>query len=86
MKDLVTDRIAYILEKHFLITQGGVLASYRRLEALGLNTMEKMELIWYLEQEFELLLSDEEVYGIQTIGELNAAVTRHLVKLHSIAA
>jgi acyl carrier protein len=86
MKDLVKERIAYILHKHFLIGEQTELASYKKFSVLGLNIMEQMELLWYLENEFEIELEDREVMTLQTIGDAVTCVTRKLQQVHQIAA
>jgi acyl carrier protein len=86
MKDLVRDRIEYILRKHFLIGSRVSLALYHKLSYLGLNNMEQAELVWYLEHEFELELEDREVSAIQTVGDAVALITKYLQKTYSIAA
>ncbi len=86
MKDLVKSRIEYILHKHFLINENVILNSYHKLGQMDLNQMEQMELLWYVEREFDIEFTDNEVINVQTIGDLIQFTTSHLSKAYCLAA
>jgi acyl carrier protein len=54
------------------------------LQDLGLNQLELNEVFFYLETEFKIDLSDNEVQSILTVGDALKAVKRHIgaVELH----
>jgi acyl carrier protein len=86
MKDLIHSRLNYVLHKHFLINQSIKLSHHHTLRQLGINEMEQIELVWYLEHDFEIALNDEEVENLHTIGDIINCLTHKLNKVYSIAA
>jgi acyl carrier protein len=73
----VKSRITRIFKKHFFIPTTAVKAN-RKLQDLGLNLMEQMEMMLYLESEFHIALDDNEVKSIQTVGDAVTCVRQHL--------
>ncbi|MBC8109553.1 MAG: acyl carrier protein [Verrucomicrobia bacterium] len=62
------------------------LSFHHNLRQLGINEMEQIELVWYLEHEFEVTFSDEEVENIHSIGDITNCLTNKLHKIYSLAA
>ncbi|SFC89266.1 acyl carrier protein [Flexibacter flexilis DSM 6793] len=77
MKSSVQTRIERIFKKHFLIPSTAIKKN-KRLNELGLNIMEQMEMMLYLETEFDINLDDREVQSIQTVGDAVSCVRQHL--------
>jgi acyl carrier protein len=83
MVSVVNQRFNKIFKQHFLITPAQ-LKVRRKLQDLGLNQLELNEVFFYLETEFKIDLSDNEVQSILTVGDALKAVKRHIgaVELH----
>lgn len=77
MKSTVKSRIDRIFRKHFLIPTSAIKRN-RKLQDLGLNIMEQMEMMFYLENEFHIDLNDQEVKSIQTVGDAVTCVRHRL--------
>ena len=76
MNTLIQTKIGRIFKQHFLIPRNQVRAG-KKLKDLGLNTMEQMEVMLYLESEFRIDLDDRDVQQIQTVGDAIACVERY---------
>lgn len=76
MNALIQTKIGKIFKQHFLIPRSEV-RSGKKLKDLGLNTMEQMEVMLYLESEFRIDLDDRDVQSIQTVGDAIACVERY---------
>ena len=83
MVSVVNQRFNKIYKQHFLITPSH-LKVRRKLQDLGLNQLELNEVFFYLETEFKIDLTDNEVQSILTVGDALKAVKRHIgtVELH----
>jgi acyl carrier protein len=83
MVSVVNQRFNKIFKQHFLITPSQ-LKVRRKLQDLGLNQLELNEVFFYLETEFKIDLTDNEVQSILTVGDALKAVKRHIgtVELH----
>ena len=48
---------------------GEITADTRFIEDLGLNSFEFMSLLGYLEDEYDIVVDENEVRGLRTVGE-----------------
>lgn len=48
---------------------GEITADTRFIEDLGLNSFEFMSLLGYLEEEYDIVVDENEVRGLRTVGE-----------------
>ncbi len=46
-----------------------ITADTRFIEDLGLNSFEFMSLLGYLEEEYDIVVDENEVRGLRTVGE-----------------
>ena len=72
----IQTKISKIFSRHFLIP-GSMLQRTKKLQDLGLNIMEQMEVMLYLESEFGINLTDRDVAQIKTYGDTIACVERY---------
>ncbi|MES2387599.1 MAG: acyl carrier protein [Bacteroidota bacterium] len=77
MNTRIQSKIGRIFNRHFLIPRQAVRPRIK-LQDLGLNNMEQMEVMLYLESEFRIALSDRDVQDISTVGDAIAAVERYV--------
>jgi hypothetical protein len=83
MKDFIRNRMRYILRKHFLMNIA--LPDFNwELPQLRLSELEKLELVWYLEIEFGIDFSHEEVACATTLAKLADRAFQHYVHLHHL--
>jgi acyl carrier protein len=73
-----------IFRKRFLINYV-YLSNNLHLKEIGLNAMEKLEMVYYLESEFNITLSDQEVIALRTVGDTIRCVERNLMLQSAVA-
>ena len=54
----------------------GGLSAETRVVDLGLDSVATLEVIGYLEEQLEVRISDDQMAGVQTLGELSALINR----------
>lgn len=47
-------------------------------EELGIDSLDSVEILFQLEEEFDVEIPDEVAQGVDSVGEVIAALTRHL--------
>ena len=47
-------------------------------EELGIDSLDSVEILFQLEEEFDLEIPDEVAQGVDSVGEVIDALTRHL--------
>jgi acyl carrier protein len=55
----------------------GALSREDKLTALGIDSMDMMEIIHILERQLELTLTDEELASLVTVGDVERVVLAH---------
>jgi len=78
MKKSIFLKLNNILQTNFFIDIKVFRAYDLIAEDLGLNQHEFQELIWYLENEYNLNLPDQEIVRLRTLKDLVACVDSHL--------
>ncbi|MDJ1485430.1 MULTISPECIES: acyl carrier protein [Xanthocytophaga] len=81
MIQVIKDRVEYNLQHHFLIRQTRVNPEYN-FNKLGLSPMEKLELLLYIEREFGIEFSEEEIHSIGTVSDLIKHTDWHYSQQH----
>jgi acyl carrier protein len=77
MNPVTKNRFNFILKRHFLI-QPSRLKRRKYLEDLGINTVEKKELLNYFEEEFKIQFSELDERKIRTIDDTINILDKYL--------
>jgi acyl carrier protein len=85
MKPIIKNRIERILRKHFLVFNASILSNNSRLSWLGLTDLEKLELMFYLEEDFAIDLRNVSGADLRTVGDVVRCVENRLL-LAEVAA
>lgn len=78
MKRNIFLKLREILESQFLVHFRGFRAYDRLQEDIGLNSMEKAELIWYIENQYNIYISDYELQRMVTLKDVVRCVDENL--------
>ncbi len=78
MKRNIFLKLREILEGKFLIHFNSFRAYDRINEDLGLNSMEIAELIWYLENQYNIYIPDYEIQNLVTLKDVVRCVDKYL--------
>jgi acyl carrier protein len=65
----VEDRITDIVVQHMNITREEVVPEASFVDDLGADSLDIVELVMAMEEEFDIEISDEDAEKIQTIGD-----------------
>lgn len=69
MKD-IEDRIIHVLKEQFISNSYPTAISISLKNDLGLDSLDTIELIMVLETEFDISITDDESYEINTVDQL----------------
>lgn len=73
------ERVRKVLLDQLHPTQAGVITAETRLaEDLGADSLDQVEVVLGLEDEFGIEILDEEIAGLTTVAEIVAAIDRKL--------
>jgi acyl carrier protein len=75
---MIEQRITQLLTKQFFLPAPLIRPDKRLRADLGLTSLDVLDLIVQLEQGFRITLPDDELDRIQTIGQLQRSLERHL--------
>ena len=75
--DLV-DRIRTIISEQFGVNMAEVTPDANILDDLGADSLDVVELVMTLEDEFDIEVSDEAAESIRTIGDVERYVAEHV--------
>lgn len=64
------DKIAKVLAEQLGIDQGKITLNSKIVEDLGADSLDVVELLVSLEEEYNVKVSDEEASGIHTVGDI----------------
>ena len=67
---MVLDRIKTLVEEEMNITADSISLESKIAEDLGADSIDAIELIMGIEEEFDIEISDDEAMAIKTIGDL----------------
>ena len=68
------DKIAKVLAEQLGIDQGKITLNSKIVEDLGADSLDVVELLVSLEEEYNVKVSDEEASGIHTVGDIVALI------------
>ena len=77
MKRQITSRIKRIFKSHFLINIRKPIAQANLVRDMQINPMEFLEMIFYVENEFNIELQDNDLNKIHTVGDLVQCVQKY---------
>ena len=67
---MVFEKVKSILAEQFDVEEDSITADTNIMEDLGADSLDKVDLIMSLEDEFEFEVMDNDVDNIKTVGEL----------------
>lgn len=74
----ITDRITTIIVTELGVERSAVVPAARFVEELGADSLDLVELVMEIEQEFEIDVPDDEAATLQTVQQLIAYVAEAL--------
>jgi len=77
VKNPIIPRIERIFKKHFLIKLGQPINRVNLVKDVQFNPMEFLEMIFYVENEFNIELQDNDLKKIHTVGDLVQCVQKY---------
>ena len=80
MSKIVRSRMERILSRNFFISRQ-IINSHKKFQDLGLNSMEVNEVLFTMENEFQITLDDQVANQIYTVGDALKAVESQLTGL-----
>ncbi|MFN0049244.1 MAG: acyl carrier protein [Cytophagales bacterium] len=77
MKRSIPNALLHILHTNFLIHIENLSYHLNLTKDLGMNQLEQMEMLYYVENEFNINIDDREVAKINTVRDLVNAVRKY---------
>lgn len=74
----IEDKVTKIVVYHLGVKESEVKPEARFVEDLGADSLDSVELIMALEQEFDIKISDEDAEKTKTVGDVIAYLTSKL--------
>ena len=70
----ISDKIKEMVDNHLAVDLDAVVDSASFIDDLGADSLDSIELIISIENEFDIVVSDEEAQRATTIGDITALV------------
>ena len=67
---MVLEKVRKILSEQFSVDESSITANTNIAEDLGADSLDVVDILMSIEDEFEIEVPDEEVDNIRTVGEL----------------
>lgn len=67
---MVLEKVRKILSEQFSVEESGITLSTNIAEDLGADSLDVVDILMSIEDEFEMEVPDEEIENIRTVGEL----------------
>ncbi len=74
---MVFEKIREILCNQFDVDEDAVTLSTRISEDLGADSLDAVDMLMSLEDEFDVEIPDEEIENIRTVGDLVSYIEEH---------
>ncbi|MGN0503915.1 MAG: acyl carrier protein [Ruminococcus sp.] len=71
---MVLEKVKVILAEQFDVDESEILAETDLQQDLGADSLDVVDLLMSLEDEFEVEIPDEEIENIKTVGEIVAYI------------
>ena len=75
---MLTERIIRLISAQFNVDEDGITLDTSFKDDLNADSLDLVELIMALEDEFGLAVEDDEVENIKTVGDAKEYIKRHL--------
>lgn len=77
---MVYDKVRELLALQFEMDVDKITAETNIVDDLGADSLDVVEMITMLEEEFGIVITDESVYGYKTVGEITSFIEDMLKK------
>ncbi len=77
---MVYDKVRELLASQFEVELGKITADTDIVGDLGADSLDLVEMIMMLEEEFGIVITDESIYAYKTVGEITAFIENMLDK------
>lgn len=77
---MVYDKVRELLASQFDMDADKITMETDIVENLGADSLDLVELITMLEEEFGIVITDESIYGYKTVGEITSFIESMLDK------
>jgi acyl carrier protein len=77
---MVLDKVRELLASQFEIDAGKITEETDIVGDLGADSLDLVEMIMMLEEEFGIVITDESIYGYKTVGEITTFIESLLDK------
>jgi acyl carrier protein len=78
MNDEILEKVIMIAKKHFKKHKEELTADTHIIEDLGGDSLDAMEIVMLIEDEFHIILPEEKLEGVRTMGGLSKLVSKTL--------
>lgn len=75
---MVMEKVAAILAAQFEVDADSITADTNFAEELNADSLDVVDMLMSLEDEFDVEIPDEEIENIQTVGDLVAFIEEHM--------
>jgi acyl carrier protein len=72
MDATLQDRLRQLVSSQLGVELGEVVSEARILDDLGADSLDVVELVMNLEEAFDIVVPDEDIEGMQTIGDVQS--------------
>jgi acyl carrier protein len=79
--DDVRDRVSRVMAEQFHVASDKITESATLDEDLGATSLDRVEVVMSLEDEFKIDISDDEAWQLHTVGDVLACITANVSKL-----
>ncbi len=77
---MVVDKVKELLASQLDMDMDKISADTDIINDLGADSLDVVEMIMMLEEEFGLVITDESIYGYKTVGEIASFIEAELKK------
>lgn len=67
---MILEKVKKILSEQFAVEEDSITANTNIAEDLGADSLDVVDILMSIEDEFEIEIPDEEIEGLKTVGEL----------------
>ncbi|MFU0832269.1 MAG: acyl carrier protein [Oscillospiraceae bacterium] len=75
---MVFEKVKVILSEQFDVEEDSITADTNIADDLGADSLDVVDLLMSIEDEFEIEIPDEEVENLKTVGELVKYIEDHV--------